>query len=173
MAYKNNYMYETSPRKLKPEYSPPKKRVKKVKKVENDEVKQNKNKPKTENRIRKNKLKCIFGLLVMFSVLFAVSYRNAQISENYTILKNQEKELSTIQKENGQLKVAIENSLNLSEIEQKAKEELGMQKATTKQTRYVNLPKRDYIEVASEQIDMSTNENFLERIYNYLTKNKE
>ena len=109
----------------------------------------------------------------MFSVLFAVSYRNAQISENYTILKNQEKELSTIQKENGQLKVAIENSLNLSEIEQKAKEELGMQKATTKQTRYVNLPKRDYIEVASEQIDMSTNENFLERIYNYLTKNKE
>ena len=101
--YKNNYMYETSPRKLKPEYSPPKKRVKKVKKVENDEVKQNKNKPKTENRIRKNKLKCIFGLLVMFSVLFAVSYRNAQISENYTILKNQEKELSTIQKENGLL----------------------------------------------------------------------
>ena len=109
----------------------------------------------------------------MFSVLFAVSYRNAQISENYTILKNQEKELSTIQKENGQLKVAIENSLNLSEIEQKAKEELGMQKATTKQTRYVNLPKRDYIEVASEQIDMSTNENLLERIYNYFTKSKE
>ena len=172
MAYKNNYMYETSPRKLKPEYSPPKKRVKKVKKVET-QIKQNKNKTKAENRVRKNKLKCVFGLLVMFSVLFAVSYRNAQISENYTILKNQEKELSTIQKENGQLKVAIENSLNLSEIEQKAKEELGMQKATTKQTRYVNLPKRDYIEVASEQIDMSTNENLLERIYNYFTKSKE
>ena len=172
MAYKNNYMYETSPRKLKPEYSPPKKRVKKVKKVET-QIKQNKNKPKAENRVRKNKLKCVFGVLVMFSVLFAVSYRNAQISENYTILKNQEKELSTIQKENGQLKVAIENSLNLSEIEQKAKEELGMQKATTKQTRYVNLPKRDYIEVASEQIDMSTNENLLERIYNYFAKSKE
>ncbi len=172
MAYKNNYMYETSPRKLKPEYSPPKKRVKKVKKVET-QIKQNKNKPKAENRVRKNKLKCVFGLLVIFSVLFAVSYRNAQISENYTILKNQEKELSTIQKENGQLKVAIENSLNLSEIEQKAKEELGMQKATTKQTKYVNLPKRDYIEVASEQIDMSTNENLLERIYNYFTKSKE
>ena len=172
MAYKNNYMYETSPRKLKPEYSPPKKRVKKVKKVET-QIKQNKNKPKAENRVRKNKLKCVFGLLVIFSVLFAVSYRNAQISENYTILKNQEKELSTIQKENGQLKVAIENSLNLSEIEQKAKEELGMQKATTKQTRYVNLPKRDYIEVASEQIDMSTNENLLERIYNYFAKSKE
>lgn len=172
MAYKNNYMYETSPRKLKPEYSPPKKRVKKVKKVET-QIKQNKNKPKAENRVRKNKLKCVFGLLVIFSVLFAVSYRNAQISENYTILKNQEKELSTIQKENVQLKVAIENSLNLSEIEQKAKEELGMQKATTKQTRYVNLPKRDYIEVASEQIDMSTNENLLERIYNYFAKSKE
>ena len=172
MAYKNNYMYETSPRKLKPEYSPPKKRVKKVKKVET-QIKQNKNKPKAENRVRKNKLKCVFLLLVIFSVLFAVSYRNAQISENYTILKNQEKELSTIQKENGQLKVAIENSLNLSEIEQKAKEELGMQKATTKQTRYVNLPKRDYIEVASEQIDMSTNENLLERIYNYFAKSKE
>lgn len=167
--YKNNYMYETSPRKLKPEYSPPKKKVKRVE----TQVKQDKNKPKTINKLKRNKLKCVFGVLVMFLVLFTVSYRNAQISENYTILKNQEKELSSIQKENGQLKVAIENSLNLGEIEQKAKEELGMQKATTKQTRYVNLPKRDYIEVASEQIDMSTNENFLERIYNYLTKNKE
>lgn len=165
--YKNNYMYETSPRKLKPEYNPP------TKKINKGEVqkKQNKSKTKTVNNLRKNKMKCIFGLIIMFSVLFTVSYRNAQISENYTKLKNQEKELSTLQKENGQLKVAIENSLNLGEIEQKAKEELGMQKATTKQTRYVNLPKKDYIEVASEQIDMSTNENLIERIYNYITKN--
>lgn len=167
--YKNNYMYETSPRKLKPEYNPP------TKKTNKREVqkKQSKTKPKTKtvNKLRKNKIKCVFGLIIMFSVLFTVSYRNAQISENYTKLKNQEKELSTLQKENGQLKVAIENSLNLGEIEQKAKEELGMQKATTKQTRYVNLPKKDYIEVASEQIDMSTNENLIERIYNFITKN--
>ena len=90
----------------------------------------------------------------MFSVLFAVSYRNAQISENYTILKNQEKELSTIQKENGQLKVAIENSLNLSNIEEQAKNKLAMSKLTNKQTVYVTLPKRDYIESASEKIDI-------------------
>ena len=173
MAYsKNNYMYETSPRKLKPEYSPTKRKIRKEK---IQIKKQNQSKKNQVNRQKINKMKCIFGLLVIFSVLFTVSYRNALISENYTKLKNQEKELSSIQKENGQLKVAIENSLNLGEIEQKAKEELGMQRATTKQTTYVNLPKRDYVEVASEQIDMSTSDNILERIYNYLTniKNKD
>ena len=104
------------------------------------------------------------GIAVVFAVLFAFSYRNAQISESYTKLKNQEKELSMLQKENNQLKVAIENNLNLGDLEQKAKEQLGMQKATTKQTRYVNLPKKDYVESASEKVKIEEKKSWWETL---------
>ena len=42
--------------------------------------------------------------------------------------ENLKKELSSIEKENEQLKVGIEKSLNLNKVEQSAKEMLGMQK---------------------------------------------
>ena len=54
--------------------------------------------------------------------------------------------MSSLEKENEQLKVNIENSVNLNNIEQAAKEKLGMQKLTNKQAVYVSLPKKDYIE---------------------------
>lgn len=169
--YKNSYQYETSPRKLQPEYNPPKKE--KLKKQNQKQIADYQVKKQKKKMQKKKKIKCILGIAVVFAVLFAVSYRNAQISENYTKLKNQEKELSMLQKENNQLKVAIENNLNLGDLEQKAKEQLGMQKATTKQTRYVNLPKKDYVEVASEQINLNNNENILERVYQFVTNQKQ
>ncbi len=60
--------------------------------------------------------------------------------------------MAAIQKENEQLKVSIENSLNMSNIEKVAKEELGMVKLTSKQTVYISLPKKDYVESASEKV---------------------
>lgn len=169
--YKNSYQYETSPRKLQPEYNPPKKE--KLKKQNQKQIADYQVKKQKKKMQKKKKVKCVLGIAVVFAVLFAVSYRNAQISESYTKLKNQEKELSMLQKENNQLKVAIENNLNLGDLEQKAKEQLGMQKATTKQTRYVNLPKKDYVEVASEQINLNNNENILERVYQFVTNQKQ
>ena len=44
--------------------------------------------------------------------------------------------------------------MNLSNIEEQAKNKLAMSKLTNKQTVYVTLPKRDYIESASEKIDI-------------------
>lgn len=169
--YKNSYQYETSPRKLQPEYNPPQKE--KLKKQNKKQIADYQVKKQKKKMQKKKKVKCVLGIAVVFAVLFAVSYRNAQISESYTKLKNQEKELSMLQKENNQLKVAIENNLNLGDLEQKAKEQLGMQKATTKQTRYVNLPKKDYVEVASEQINLNNNENILERVYQFVTNQKQ
>ena len=64
-------------------------------------------------------------------------------------------------------KVAIENSLNLSNIEQQAKDLLGMQKLTNRQTEYVNLPKTDYIEAASEQVIIEENAGFFKTIKNW------
>ena len=68
------------------------------------------------------------------------------------------------------LKVNIENSINLNNIEQAAKEKLGMQKLTNKQTIYVNLPKKDYIESASEEVIIQEDESVFKKIINLFKK---
>ena len=91
-----------------------------------------------------------------------ISYRNSQINEKFSEVQTLKKELSSIQKENEQLKVSIENSLNLNTIEKLAKEKLGMQKLTNKQTVYVTLPKKDYVESASEEVVIEQEKNWFE-----------
>ena len=159
--YRNRYMYETSPRKIKPEYTPPtetrRKKSSTVKKTK-------KNTKKAKASAQTRKIKCIAWLMIAFAVLFAMSYQNSKINEEFSQLKASEKQLAAIQKENEQLKANIENSLNLSNVEQSAKDHLGMQKATTKQIRYVTLPKKDYVELASEQIIRNSEQNVFQRI---------
>ena len=79
-------------------------------------------------------------------------------------MKNLQQELASLQKENEQTKVSIENGLNLNNIEKLAKEKLGMQKLTNKQTVYVSLPKKDYVESASEQVVIEDNKNWFEKL---------
>ena len=60
--------------------------------------------------------------------------------------------IAEVKKQNAQLEVSIENGLNLNNLEQEAKEQLGMQKLNPRQTKYITLPKNDYIEPAAEQV---------------------
>ena len=53
------------------------------------------------------------------------------------------------------MQCAIKSNLNLSNVEQQAKELLGMQKLTSKQIVYVNLDKDDYIEPAAESVNIA------------------
>ena len=149
------YQYETSPRKLEPAEQKKGKRAKvqkkrKIKVVEDlprQDVKLSK-----EQKIRQAKF---IGIsLLILGVLLAISYRNSQINIKFSEIQKQKTELSTLQKENEQTEVNIENSLNLSNIEEQAKNKLAMSKLTNKQTVYVTLPKRYYIESASEKIDI-------------------
>ncbi len=155
------YQYETSPRKLEPDYRREKKKenIKVVKDLPKQDVKLSK-----EQKIKHRK--ATLFVLAIFAVLFTISYRNTQINEKFNEVQNLRTELSSLQKENEQLQVTIENSLNLSNIEKQAKEKLGMQKLTNKQTVYVSLPKKDYIESATEKVEISdTNkENWFEKI---------
>ena len=48
-------------------------------------------------------------------------------------------------------------------IEQMAKEKLGMQKLTNKDTVYINLPKKDYTESVSEKV-IKEDKNWFEKI---------
>lgn len=158
----NAYQYTTSPRKLNPDYEKPK-----VKKENKKRLKVVENLPRQEIKLSKKqkekRRKLMFYVIAIFIVLLAISYRNSQINESFNKVQTLKKELSSIEKENEQLKVNIENSLNLSNIEQQAKEKLGMQKLSSNQTIYINLPKKDYVETAPEKVIVQEEKNWLEK----------
>lgn len=112
----------------------------------------------------KGRLKIVMFLLVGFSVLFAISYQNSLISESFNKKEQYKKEMEALSKTNQQLEVSIENNLNLNNIEQAAKEKLGMQKLNNNQKIYVNLPKVDYIAPAAEQIVIEEDLNFFQKL---------
>ncbi len=152
----NRYQYGTNPRKLEPEYTPIKNPYKSKKTTAR---KANKNKEQEKVKISKKRQRnAIKYLVIGFLVLFAISYRNSKIDENFSKIEDLKEQLSDAKKQNAQLEVSIENGLNLNNLEQEAKEQLGMQKLNPKQTIYVTLPKNDYIEAAAEEVIIEDNE---------------
>ena len=105
-----------------------------------------------------------FTVAALFLLLLTISCRNSQIDNKFNQIQEQKKQLAALQKENEQLNVNIENSLNLSNIEKVAKEELGMQKLSSKQTIYITLPKKDYVESASEKIIIEEEKSWWEEL---------
>lgn len=170
MAYYNRYQYETSPRKLQPEYKPVKKKYPKKSTARKAETtKKQVAKPKTKvKRKMKSQAKVVLYIAVVFGILFAISYRNSLINEDFSKIKSLKSDLAAIQKENGQLQVNIENSLNLQNVEQSAKELLGMQKLNSSQSVYINLPKQDYIEPATEEIKKEEHITWYQKIFNLI-----
>ncbi len=164
MARGAGYQYSTSPRKLEPEYIP-QKRKQKIRVVE--DLPRQKVKVSQAQKKRKRQLTLI--VIAIFALLLTISYRNSQINEKFSEMQGLKKELSSLQKENEQLKVSIENSMNYATIEKIAKEKLGMQKLTNKQIMYVTLPKKDYVESASEKVVIEEEknwfENFVDKIF--------
>ncbi len=162
---RNGYQYSTSPRKLEPEYRPhkQKRKLKVVEDLPRQEVKISKEQ-------KKKQLKITLAVIAIFGLLLTISYRNSQINEEFNKMQNLKQELASVQKENEQLKVSIENGLNLNNIEKLAKEKLGMQKLTNRQIVYVTLPKKDYVESASEKVVIDNQENwfqkFVDKIFN-------
>ena len=152
------YQYETSPRKIEPNERREKRKenIKLVKDLPRQEIKISK-----EQKMKHRKATLL--VLAIFAVLFTISYRNTKINEKFNEMQTLKAEVSSLQKENEQLQVTIENSLNLSNIEKQAKEKLGMQKLTNKQTVYVNLPKKDYIEKKKKKVEINENKNWFEK----------
>lgn len=160
---RSRYEYSTSPRKLEPEYRPHKQTKKKKIKIVEDLPRQE---VKLSKEQKKKQTKLTLTVIAIFVLLLTISYRNSQINESFNKVQTLKKELSSLEKENEQLKVSIQNGLNLNNIEKLAKEKLGMQKLTNKQTVYVNLPKKDYVESASEEVVIEKEENWFEQFFN-------
>ena len=155
------YQYSTSPRKLEPEYRS-QKRKQKLRVVEDlprQEVKVSKEQ-------KRKRIQLTITVIAIFGLLLTISYRNSQLNEKFNEMQSLKKELSSLQKENEQLKVNIANGLNLANIEKLAKEKLGMQKLTNKQIVYVSLPKKDYVESASEKVVIKDQTNWFEKLVN-------
>ena len=169
------YQYETSPRKILPEYeTKTRKRYPNTNKKRANVEKLKKQKIEIERKERaKQKRKIIIKyastflyVSIIFGVILAIGYRNSLIDEKFSEIKSLKDELASIEKENEQLEVTVETTLNLKNIEQSAKELLGMQSLSNKQTVYVNLPKKDYVEAATEEVKKTDSDNFVKKIIN-------
>ena len=145
----NRYQYETSPRKLEPDYTPIKQRKTPKKSTARKTVN---SKKKSVRELKRQKVKTVTYILIGFAILFAISYRSSQIDENFARIQGLRHDMSELEKESTQLEIAIASSTNLRNIEQQARELLGMQKLNSNQIVYVSLPKSDHIEPASEVV---------------------
>ncbi len=166
------YQYETSPRKLQPEYEPKKNPYKKKK--SSVSKKQTTNKKVSKNPVSKKKnkynYKPVAYIMLTFAMLFTISYRNSLINEKYNEKESIKSQVSAVQKENEQLKVSIENSLNLSSVAKAAEDKLGMQKLDNNQKIYLDLKKKDYVEPASEEVIINDNMSWFDRLLEKLTQ---
>lgn len=158
------YQYETSPRKLQPRYKNTpnsKTNKKKLQVIKNDKNK----KVGISNKEKEKRISQLCSVLVIFALLLIISYRNSLITEEFKAIQNLKSDLTSIEKENKQLEVSIEGSLNLNKIEKIASEQLGMQKQTVEQTIYTELPKEDYVE-ATIQEEQEEEESWFQKILN-------
>ena len=169
------YQFETSPKKLQPEYEPNKEQKinkknknKTVSKKTTKTIDANEEKKKKASKAEvKKKAKFVAYILFGFSVLFTISYRNSIINEKFNEKEALKAELAEIQKVNEQLEVSVENELNLTNVEKIAKEKLGMNKLSNNQKVYINLPKKEYVESQKNTgIFTQNSENIYQKVYN-------
>ena len=99
-------------------------------------------------------------------MLFIIIYQNSMVNQSFSQLQDLKKQATTLQKENDQLEVNIQNSINLNNIETSAKEILGMQKLTSAQTVYLNLEKQDYVEATAEAVIIEEETSMIENLKN-------
>lgn len=160
------YQFETSPRKIEHEYNVPKKVKKKTTakpKIKSQKLKE-KQKAK-EIQTAKINFAIVMGIAII-CILF-IMYRTVQINESFSEMQAMTKQISEIEKVNSQIVVNVQNSLNLGTIESVASTTLGMQKLSNKQTVYITLDKRDYIE---PNVNIEKNEEgFIEKILNKIS----
>ena len=163
------YEYGTSPKKINPKQKPKPKKTETNKKGDVGAAAHSRpNKKQKPQKKKTSKLKVTIYIIIGFAITFAISYRNSTINENFNKVQTLKKDLSILEQESDQLKVNIESNLNLKQLEQLAKEQLGMQKLQDTQKIYITLPKKDYVEPASEEVKIQEEKNIFQIIVDLL-----
>lgn len=176
------YSMDTSPRKFESDYdgydmnaggiATKERPVKKEKYVKNKKKINNQSKAKVNTRETKKSTIKVIDIVICFAVLITICYRYALVNISFEEKENLKKSYAAVQKQNEQLKVTIEQKMNVSTIEQEAKEKLGMQKLDNNQKVYVNLEKSDYIESAVDKSDVNENQTWWSKLLKDLFKIK-
>ncbi len=115
-------------------------------------------------------IKIVTKIMIALILVLVMVMLDSQKRELFQEIQSLKVEITQLKKDNDQLEISIQNSLNLNNIEQAAKELLGMQKLTSKQTVYINLPKKDYVEPRAEEVVVDENKNIFEKIIGIFSK---
>ena len=166
------YQYGTSPRKVEPEVRTPKKAPKKVANSKNTKNKKTtkattskKQKDKAKSKeLRTVKTNITILMMVFLGSILLIMYRNVKIRESYAGVQELNKQIASLEKENSQISVQIQNSLNLNNIEEMASASLGMQKLSNKQTVYISLDTKGYTEISQKSLTKEKKTNFFKMI---------
>ena len=113
----------------------------------------------------------VLYIVAIFACIFIVSCSYSAVNSVFAEKEKAKNELGNIQKQNAQLQVAIEQKLNISNIEQEAKARLGMQKLENSQRVYVSLEKKDYTESSADTVSQETDETWLNKFNKSITGN--
>ena len=116
----NYYEYETSPRKEEP-IEPVRKRTKKKENTVHNKDDIRKKIRKAQVIEKRKNVKHIIEIGIVFVLLLTISYRYALINSRFSQKESLKASLAELQKQNAQLKVSIEQGMNINNIEQAAK----------------------------------------------------
>lgn len=100
-----------------------------------------------------NKIRTLSGVLLCFGIAFFVILRYAAIAEESSQIEAYRKQLSQLKRNNEQMQVELERTVNLERVEEIATNRLGMRRPEKYQTVYITIEKNDYAEVVYEQPD--------------------
>ncbi|NLY42442.1 MAG: hypothetical protein GX066_00375 [Clostridiaceae bacterium] len=99
------------------------------------------------------KIRTLLQVLLCFGVAFFIILRYAAIAEESSQVEAYKKQLNQLKRNNEQMQVELDRSINLQKIEEIAKNRLGMRRPEKYQIVYVTIEKKDYAEVVYEQPD--------------------
>ena len=145
-------------------------------KIEREDTKKKNGKKPPKKQVSEKHLKMkaqaeiVLKVILILGIFFIMTFKDSEKDQLFTEIKTLKAEITQLNKDNDQLEISIQNSLNLNTIEQAAKDLLGMQKLTAKQTRYINLPKKDYVEPRVEEVVVEEKKNVFEKIIGIFKK---
>lgn len=152
---KYNYQYETSPRKLEPEYRKVKKQTKKPVQRKNPAQKiKAKSKTKKKRKIS-FEVKFFFNSMLFFAIIFAMIACQALVKQRY-------KEREDLKKEYNELLANRMISNDANDDIRKLASDYGMQ---TKSATLIDLGATDYIETSVDEVEIQ--ETFWDKIVNW------
>lgn len=101
---------------------------------------------KRQQRLKAARRKLALYMVVFFAALFTILFRYVRIYDLHSDVATRTKQLETIQMENEQTKLTIENMTDKTKIQEYAENELGLQKITSAQMVYLNPSKENYMQ---------------------------